>query len=50
MEMMMTGLLQEMDDVIERTAGQLPPDFPGDMARSVFDGMKQARDRYIRLK
>ena len=50
MEMMMNGLLQEMDDVIERTAGQLPPNFPGDMAQSIFDGMKQARDRFIRLK
>jgi serine/threonine-protein kinase HipA len=49
-EVMIDGLLQEMDDVIERTAGQLPPDFPGDLARAVFDGMTQARDRFVRLK
>lgn len=50
MEAMINGLLQEMDDVIERTTDQLTPDFPEAIARSVFNGMKQSRERLIRLK
>jgi serine/threonine-protein kinase HipA len=50
METIIADLLQEMDGIIEQTAGGLPSDFPDDIARSVFDGMKQARDRLIRLR
>jgi len=50
METIIADLLQEMDGIIELTTGVLPTDFPDNIARSVFDGMKQARDRLIRLR
>jgi serine/threonine-protein kinase HipA len=50
METIIADLLQEMDGIIEQTAGGLPSDFPDAIAQSVFDGMKQARDRLIRLR
>lgn len=50
METIIADLLQQMDGIIEQTAGGLPSDFPDDIARSVFDGMKQARDRLIRQR
>lgn len=50
METIIADLLKEMDQAIEQTARELLPSFPEAMARSVFDGMKNARDRLIRSK
>jgi len=48
MEMIIKELLERMDGVIEQTAGELPAFFPDEVARSIFEGMKGARDRLLR--
>ena len=37
-----------MDIVIEQVVGQLPLTFPDEVALSIFNGMKGARDRLLR--
>jgi serine/threonine-protein kinase HipA len=48
METIIKELLQKMDEVIEQVSGELPAFFPDVIARSIFDGMKTARDRLVR--
>jgi serine/threonine-protein kinase HipA len=45
METIIQDLLEKMDMVIEQVAGELPASFPGDVAQSIFDGMKSVRSR-----
>lgn len=45
METMIKDLLQKMDGIIEQVADELPMFFSEEVARSIFDGMKGARDR-----
>jgi len=47
MEKIIKELLEEMDGVIEQVAGELPPFFPDEVVRSIFDGMRSARNRLI---
>ena len=44
------GLLEGMDGVIEKVAGQLPQSFPEEMSASLFAGMREARDRLVRSR
>ncbi|MDD2735221.1 MAG: type II toxin-antitoxin system HipA family toxin [Desulfuromonadaceae bacterium] len=48
METIIRELLEDMDRVIEQVTTELPVLFPNDVARSIFDGMKSARDRLLR--
>jgi serine/threonine-protein kinase HipA len=48
MEMIIRELLEDMDRVIEQVTTELPENFPVDVAQSIFDAMKSARDRLLR--
>jgi serine/threonine-protein kinase HipA len=48
MEMIIRELLEDMDRVIEQVTSELPENFPVDVAQSIFDAMKSARDRLLR--
>ena len=48
MEMIIRELLENVDRVTEQVTTELPENFPDDVARSIFDGMKSARDRLLR--
>ena len=48
MEAIIRELLEKMDWVIEKVAAELPADFPDEAARTIFDGMKSARNRLLR--
>ena len=48
METIIRELLEKMDWVIEKVEAELPADFPDEAARSIFDGMKSARNRLLR--
>jgi serine/threonine-protein kinase HipA len=45
METIIQGLMEKMDMVIEQVTGELPASFPGDVAQSIFNGMKSVRSR-----
>jgi serine/threonine-protein kinase HipA len=45
MEMIIEDLCEKMDSVIEKVMDELPASFPEEVARSIFDGMKAARER-----
>ena len=45
MNQIIERILGGMDAVIEQVAGELPKDFPADVATPIFDGMKRARER-----
>lgn len=48
METIIRELLEDMDRVIEQVTTELPENFPVDVAQSIFDGMKSARDCLLR--
>jgi serine/threonine-protein kinase HipA len=45
-----TGLLEQMDDVIAAVSGRLPQSFPEEVSEAIFDGMRTARDRLVRSR
>jgi len=45
MELIVRELLEKMDSVVETVKGILPLTFPEEVAQSIFDGMKSARNR-----
>jgi serine/threonine-protein kinase HipA len=48
METIIRELLEKMDGVISQVETELTAFFPDEVARSIFDGMKNARDRLLR--
>lgn len=46
-QVLLEGMLSEVDAVIDQVAGKLPKAFPAAIAQSVFDGMRKARDRLV---
>lgn len=43
-------ILERMDDVIREVAGELPQSFPEETSESIFQGMRNARDRLVRSR
>ena len=43
-------LLDRMNDIITAVESKLPRDFPGEVAQSIFNGMRQSRDRLASQK
>ena len=50
MEAIIDDLLGRMDGVIQAVTDQLSPSFPSDVASPILDGMREARDRFIRSR
>ncbi|ABQ25676.1 type II toxin-antitoxin system HipA family toxin [Geotalea uraniireducens] len=50
MAIIITELLERMDDVIAAVSGQLPQSFPEGVSEAIFDGMRNARDRLVRSR
>ncbi len=50
MKAIIDSTLAIMDEVIAEVSGQLPRSFPGDVASSIFNGMREARDQLTRSK
>jgi len=50
MALVISELLDCMDVIIKRVAGELPSSFPTDVAEPVFTGMQNARDRLVRSR
>ncbi|HKZ16629.1 MAG TPA: type II toxin-antitoxin system HipA family toxin [Geobacteraceae bacterium] len=50
MAAILNDLLQRMEDVILDVTRQLPPSFPEEVSESIFDGMRNARDRLTRSR
>lgn len=50
MEVVISDLLNRMDEVLQSVTDQLPPSFPADVGGPILDGMKEARDRLIRSR
>ncbi|WP_027716580.1 hypothetical protein [Desulfuromonas sp. TF] len=50
METIVGRLLERMDEVIQAVTNQRPSSFPDDVAGSILDGMREARDRLIRYR
>jgi serine/threonine-protein kinase HipA len=50
MAAILNDLLERMDDVIMVVARQLPQSFPQEVSESIFQGMRNARDRLIRSR
>lgn len=50
MALIIDELLDRMDDIITAVASRLPRDFHGEVATSIFDGMRQSRDRLASQK
>lgn len=48
MQKIIRDLLEKMDEVIDKVESELPAFFPEEVSRSLFDGMKTARDRLLR--
>ena len=50
MTLIIDELLDRMDDIITAVASRLPHDFPGEAADSIFEGMRQSRERLASQK
>jgi hypothetical protein len=48
MDMIIDEIMDRVEQVIDQVTGILPPAFPGDVATSIFDGMRKAKDMMIR--
>ena len=46
MSLIIERVLEEMDQVIEKVGSSLPEGFPEHIATAIFDGMREARDRF----
>lgn len=50
MEQIVGELLDSMDEIVKRVAGELPSSFPENVAEPLFTGMTKARDRLVRSR
>lgn len=50
MKVIIDSTLDRMEEVIAEVSGQLPRSCPGDVASSIFNGMREARDQLTRSK
>jgi len=48
MEMIIDEIMDQVEQVIDQVTRILPTAFPGDVATSIFDGMRKAKDMMIR--
>ena len=48
MDMIIDEIMDQVEQVIDQVTGILPPGFPGDVATSIFAGMRKAKDMMIR--
>ena len=42
-------VLDQTEKVIDTVSSQIPSDFPAEIAGPIFEGMKQAKEKYTKL-
>ncbi|GAB6058410.1 hypothetical protein JCM31598_15270 [Desulfonatronum parangueonense] len=50
MEAILEEILQQLDGVIANVTQRLPPEFPSNVAEPIFQGLLNARDKFIRSR